>query len=64
MEANFADLDFAECTYRSVVRRIVSFGVSPIIHHNSSPCIQRVLRTDNNLLLLWFCSSRCHEVFG
>ena len=35
MEANFSDVQFAEEIYSLVVRRIIDFGVSPIIQLNS-----------------------------
>jgi len=50
MEAKFADADYAQQTYRSVVRRTLDAGVSEACHFRLYICIYFL---DNYLLLLW-----------
>lgn len=54
MESKFADVEFAERKYRSVVRRIIDNGVGLLFF---SDAVETDRMTDNHMLLLWHHAS-------
>lgn len=58
MERKFADIKFAERTYRSVVRRVIDSGVSFAFALYPFEIDQTV---DDHMLLLWHFASGSYE---
>lgn len=58
MERRFADIEFAERTYRSVVRRVIDSGVSHTFVLYAFGIDQTA---DDHMLLLWHFASGSYE---
>jgi cytosine/adenosine deaminase-related metal-dependent hydrolase len=62
MESKFSDVDFAQRTYASAVRRIIDSGVRLSVH--SENISTDPLFVDNDMLLFWNSAPGSNTNFG